>query len=110
MLDCMLKRFSLPTRMPNYWHATALRHYVPAGDVGIEPTPRRLECLGLEYRYLALYLQDKISLGEMITKLETEIRHYAKRQMTWFHRNKRIVWIEPKDIKRAAKELKRFLK
>lgn len=45
---------------------------------------KRLESLGLEYRYLALYLQNKLSKEEMLTQLETAIWHYAKRQRTWF--------------------------
>lgn len=45
---------------------------------------KRLESLGLEYRYLALYLQGKLSRTEMLTQLEMAIWHYAKRQRTWF--------------------------
>ncbi len=45
---------------------------------------KRLESLGLEYRYLALYLQKKLSKTEMLTQLEFAIWHYAKRQRTWF--------------------------
>ncbi len=45
---------------------------------------KRLEALGLEYRYLALFLQGKLSKQEMLKRLETEIWHYAKRQRTWF--------------------------
>lgn len=45
---------------------------------------KRLESLGLEYRYLALYLQGKLSKPEMLTQLEFAIWHYAKRQRTWF--------------------------
>jgi tRNA dimethylallyltransferase len=55
---------------------------------------KRLHSLGLEYRYIALYLQNKLSKDEMLTKLETEINQYAKRQMTWFLRNKEIKWFE----------------
>jgi len=44
----------------------------------------RLEALGLEYRYLALYLQDKFTKEDMLTQLEFAIWHYAKRQRTWF--------------------------
>ncbi len=44
----------------------------------------RLEALGLEYRYLALYLQDKLSKDDMLTQLELAIWQYAKRQRTWF--------------------------
>lgn len=55
---------------------------------------KRFEELGLEYRYIALYLQNKLSLEEMKEKLEIEINKYAKRQMTWFKRDKNIIWIK----------------
>ena len=45
---------------------------------------KRLEELGLEYRYITQYLQEKLSYEEMINILEKESWHYAKRQMTWF--------------------------
>ena len=50
----------------------------------------RLEELGLEYRYVAQYLQGDLSREEMIKKLQKEIEHFSKRQMTWFKRDKRI--------------------
>lgn len=56
---------------------------------------KRMENLGLEYRYLARFLQKEISKQEMITQLEKEIIQYAKRQMTWLRKNKRIIWIDP---------------
>jgi tRNA dimethylallyltransferase len=54
---------------------------------------KRLEEFGLEYRFVAQYLQNKISLDEMKEKIRQESWHYAKRQMTWFKRDKRIHWI-----------------
>ncbi len=54
---------------------------------------KRMEELGLEYRYLALYLQKKISKEQMISELETKIWQYAKKQMTWFKRDGRIQWV-----------------
>jgi tRNA dimethylallyltransferase len=45
---------------------------------------KRLESLGLEYRYLALYLQNKLSKADMLAQLELATWHYAKRQRTWF--------------------------
>ena len=68
---------------------------------------KRMYQLGLEYRYISLYLQGKTSQEKMVAKLYTEIRRYAKRQMTWFsakggsaspeggkrrERNKKIKW------------------
>lgn len=52
----------------------------------------RLENFGLEYRYTAEFLQDKISESEMRENLKTKIWQYAKRQRTWFKRDKRIKW------------------
>ena len=57
---------------------------------------KRMEELGLEYRYLAYYLQGKISREEMIKQLELRIMQYARRQMTWFKRDERIWWVEVK--------------
>ncbi len=47
---------------------------------------KKLESFGLEYRYIALFLQGKLSRAQMETKLETEIWHYAKRQYTFIRR------------------------
>lgn len=69
---------------------------------------KRMNDLGLEYRYGALYLQGKLTKAEMIEKLNTEIWHYAKRQKTWFKRDKKIVWINPK--KSNKKSVTNFLK
>jgi tRNA dimethylallyltransferase len=55
-------------------------------------TWKRMEELGLEYRFIARFLQNKITKEEMVEQLEIAINQYAKRQMTWFKRDKRIAW------------------
>lgn len=70
---------------------------------------KRMGELGLEYRYVALYLQDKITLDEIKEKLATEIWRYAKRQITWFKRDKRIHWFDPKQREEIKKEVRKFL-
>jgi len=55
----------------------------------------RLDNLGLEYRYIARYLQGVLTHDEMVETLETEIWRYAKRQMTWFKRDDGINWLNP---------------
>lgn len=57
---------------------------------------KRFDDFGLEYRWIAKFLQKKISRKEMILRLQKEIEHYAKRQMTWFKKNKGILWIDNK--------------
>lgn len=71
---------------------------------------RRMEMLGLEYRYLAKYLQKKISKEEMIERLNIEIRQYAKRQMAWFKRDTSIIWLKPEKLKDSFKLISDFLK
>ncbi len=74
---------------------------------------KRMEALGLEYRYGALYIQKKISKDEMIQKINTESWHYAKRQKTWWKRDQNIIWIDPnkeEDKNLALSEIKKFLK
>lgn len=56
---------------------------------------KRMEALGLEYRYLARHAQGLLPRDEMLTELATKIWQYAKRQKTWFKRNKNIIWFEP---------------
>jgi len=70
---------------------------------------KRMEELGLEYKYLAQYLQGKISKIEMLSQLETAIWQYTKRQNTWFKRNKRIKWFSPSDIKKIEKIVSVYL-
>ena len=49
---------------------------------------------GLGYKEVVEYLEGKISKEEMIEKIKKETRHYAKRQLTWFRKNKETIWID----------------
>src|SRR3989339_82775 len=69
---------------------------------------KRFEELGLEYKFVAQYLQNKITNKEMQQKIQIESLHFAKRQMTWFKRDKRIKWVN--NYKQAEKLVKSFLK
>lgn len=65
----------------------------------------RMEELGLEYRYVARFLQGHITKDEMIEKLSIEIGKYAKRQMTWFRKDTRIHWFETADVSEIEKTI-----
>ncbi len=67
---------------------------------------KRLQKFGLEYKWISLYLQNKISYLEMENELLRDIIRYSKRQMTWFKRNKEIRWI--KNRRESEKLTKRF--
>ena len=49
---------------------------------------------GLGYKEVVLYLEGKYKKEEMIEKIKQETRRYAKRQMTWFRKNKSIIWLD----------------
>ncbi len=71
---------------------------------------KRLHEFGLEYRHAGLYLQKKLTKTEMLERLENEIVHFAKRQMTWFGKNKDIHWYAPTETKKIITLTSRFLK
>ena len=49
---------------------------------------------GLGYKEVVQYLNGKLTKEEMIEKVKQETRRYAKRQMTWFRKNKQTVWLD----------------
>ena len=53
---------------------------------------KRLDDLGLEYRYVSRYLRGLVSKEEMISSLEKEIWKYSRRQMTWWRKDKDVLW------------------
>jgi tRNA dimethylallyltransferase len=55
-------------------------------------TWKRLDELGLEYRYVGRFVQNIIDKETCLRELEKEIWKYAKRQRTYFRRNKAIDW------------------
>jgi tRNA dimethylallyltransferase len=71
---------------------------------------KRMLELGLEYRHLAKHLQGLETKEEMKEKLGIEIWHYAKRQMTWFKRDRRIKWFKPTDRQKIEKTIAPFIK
>jgi tRNA dimethylallyltransferase len=65
-------------------------------------TWKRMAQIGLEYKLVAEFFQNKISREKMIERMQIETYQYAKRQMTWFKKDKEIVWLPP-DIKKMEK-------
>ncbi len=52
---------------------------------------------GLGYKEVVQYLNKEITKEEMIEKIKQETRRYAKRQMTWFRKNKQTIWLNAED-------------
>ncbi len=55
---------------------------------------KRMYELGLEYRYVSLYVRGNLKKLDVVNKLYKEICNYSKRQMTWFKNNKKITWFD----------------
>ena len=49
---------------------------------------------GLGYKEVRDYLEGNFSYEEMVDKIKQESRRYAKRQLTWFRKNKKTIWID----------------
>ena len=52
---------------------------------------------GLGYKEVVEYLEGKTTKEEMIEKIKQETRRYAKRQLTWFRKNKQTIWLNAED-------------
>jgi len=61
------------------------------------------------YRHMAMFIQKKIDLPEAINLLKRDTRRYAKRQFTWFNKDKDIAWYNPLEINGIEKLIKDFL-
>jgi tRNA dimethylallyltransferase len=69
---------------------------------------KRIEEFGMHYREIARYLQGKISEKEMIENSIKEIQDYAKKQLNWFKKDKRVKWIN--NYREAEKLVRDYLK
>ena len=53
---------------------------------------------GLGYKEILDYLDDKITLEEAIYRIKRDTRHFAKRQLTWFRRERDVIWVDKSEI------------
>ena len=76
-------------------------------------TENRLNYFGLEYKYIGMYLYEKISYDEMVEKLNIGINRFSKRQMTFFRRMEKwgikINWIENNIIESSLSLTEKYL-
>lgn len=73
---------------------------------------RRMRELGLEYRAMANLLTKKVGAAEFEEILTAGIWDYAKRQRTWWRRDKKILWLDPMKkatLQKAQSLAKKFL-
>ena len=56
-------------------------------------TPNMISMQGLGYKEIIRYLNHEISLEEAVYILKRDTRHFAKRQLTWFRRERDVIWL-----------------
>ncbi len=65
---------------------------------------KRLDDFGLEYRWLSRYLRGRLTKAEAVRQLKSVSHDFAKRQMTWWKRDRDIHWIDrPKQAERLVR-------
>ena len=62
---------------------------------------------GIGYRQVCDYLEGTSTLEDSVSEIKQSTRKYAKRQITWFKRDDRIVWIDKKN--KAIELIERFI-
>lgn len=68
-------------------------------------TPDMVSMQGLGYKEIYEYICGNITLDEAIAILKRDTRHFAKRQLTWFKREKDVIWIDKAILDSSEKQL-----
>ena len=53
---------------------------------------------GLGYKEILDYLDGKCTLDEAVATIKLETRHFAKRQLTWFRREREVIWLDKSEF------------
>lgn len=61
-------------------------------------TPDMVSMQALGYRQIARYIAGEYSLDEAVSRIKEETRHFAKRQLTWFRRERDVIWVNKNDF------------
>ena len=75
-------------------------------EKGFTPELKALKTVG--YQELFAYSEEKLDLQAALEKIKLNTRHYAKRQLTWFRKDKEIIWLDAEDDNLIEKILKHF--
>lgn len=73
-------------------------------------TRKLVSMQGLGYKEILAYLDGEYSLEEAIYRIKRDTRHFAKRQITWFKREKEVIWINKPDFSYDDDKILDFMK
>ena len=64
---------------------------------------------GLGYKEILAYLEGECTLEEAVYILKRDTRHFAKRQLTWFRREKDVIWVNKPDFEYDDKRILEYI-
>jgi len=75
-----------------------------------ERYPTAAQAIG--YKEIAAALMGRMSMEDAVLKVKQATRNFAKRQLTWFRRDDRTIWIpaQGRSISEIAEDMKQILK
>lgn len=73
---------------------------------GYGPHLKSMQALG--YRHIVQYLTNGLDLTETLRMMKRDTRRYAKRQMTWFSKDREIQWFHPEEIESILELAREF--
>jgi tRNA dimethylallyltransferase len=76
-------------------------------EKGYKPSLKSMQ--GLGYKEMVSYLEGRCSFSEAVSELKKNTRNYAKRQMTWFRRERDIEWFPYKESDKIENTIREFL-
>jgi len=76
-------------------------------EMGYSGDLKSMQSIG--YRHINEYLQGKTDFEEAVRTLKRDTRRFAKRQFTWFSKEKDMIWLDPGDKERAYQKIDAFL-
>lgn len=76
-------------------------------DKGLVKTDVSMQ--GLGYKEILMYLDNEISLDEAVYRIKRDSRHFAKRQITWFKREKDVIWLNKPDFRYDDEKILQFM-
>jgi tRNA dimethylallyltransferase len=103
--DILKKRIDL--RVDYMIQSGLIDEVIKLRQMGFNSDLKSMQSIG--YSEINKYLDNELSLKDAVEKIKSETRKYAKRQMTWFRRNKRIQWIESSDFKKIKEIINQIL-
>jgi tRNA dimethylallyltransferase len=76
-------------------------------SMGYHETLKPMQALG--YKHIARLIKGSCNLTDAVKMIKRDTRHFAKRQMTWFGRDREIEWFAPSNIDAIRRRINHFL-